>query len=130
MSFLSNLFGKVKGDARVGPLIYALYQTVDSRNRPKLKKFLAQAPSGCEIVATYKYLPIQLAQATVSSLQKMLPRGSAVIGGEVWGDGCIIYIKGDIPSEIYDVIRSQLQRLPTGEVSSGYVPPNNLKELP
>lgn len=139
MGFLSNLFGKgnkAKGDARVGPLLYAMYEKVDSENRLKLKKFLSQAPSGCEIVATYTSLPIQFAQTAMSSLQDMtaqkrVPKGSVVLGGETFGTSSIIlYAKGDIPKEIFDLIILKFKSLPGGVVESGYVSPNDLKELP
>ena len=140
MKFLRNLFGKAsRGDSRVGPLLYALYERVDHNHKPALKKFLSQAPSGCEIVATFpSFIPNELAQTIVSSVQQILgqlaPRGSAVVGGEMFPDGFILYVKGDIPLLAKSTLEVKLKEFPFGdkpvEVFSEYVSSDKLKELP
>lgn len=137
VSLNMGLFGrsKAKGDSRVGPILYGLCETVDHGNRATLAKFLSRAPSGSELVATYKHAPPETAQTILSAFQQTGLPGHAVAGAEVFGDGFAIYIKGDFAddalSELAQTFRQSGERFGFEvEVASGRFDSTHLKELP
>lgn len=100
-----RLFGKgSKSSPRVGPILRSLYDQVDSGNRAALERFLARAPSGCELVATYKSAPLDAVQSLLSAVQQSGLLGSGVVGAEVFGDGVAVYMKGDFEEDDFVVL--------------------------
>lgn len=132
-----GLFGrsKAKGDSRVGPILSGLYESVDRGNRATFAKQLSRAPSGSELVASYKHAPLETAQAILSAFRKTGLPGHGVAGAEVFGDGYIIYIKGDFSDDALSQLAQTFTQ--SGEtfgyqvdVTLGRFDSTQLKELP
>ncbi len=127
--------GKKKASSAVGPILYSLYGQVDRSNRAAFKKFLSQAPSGCEITATYKNAPLETAQAILTAFQRTGLPGRGVIGAQVFGRDFVIYVKGDFPEDAFtalaETFRESGRRFGLEvEVASGRFDSDHLKELP
>jgi hypothetical protein len=96
--------------ALVGAVLHSLYEQVDPANRPEFAKFLASAPSGCEIVANYANAPAETAEVIVSLVRPAVPK-QAVIGAQVFGDGASIFVKGDLSTRDFMALTELLEQV-------------------
>jgi hypothetical protein len=135
MTFLKKLFGKNRNNSHVGPILYSLYEQVDHSNRAAFKKFLSQAPSGCELTATYKNVPAKHAETILTAFQQSGLPGPGVIGAQVFGSNFVIYLKGDFPDD--GLLQLTQMFTDSGdrfgwevEVVSGCFDSSKLRELP
>jgi hypothetical protein len=123
-----------KNSPLVGPVIRSLYDSVSTSNRPAFKKYLLGAPSGCEIVATYKNASIDIAQTILTKFKRTgLPGG--VAGAQVFPDGFAIYIKGDFSEDAFAALTRWFMQ--SGDefgvevtVASGRFEADTMRQLP
>ena len=123
------------GKVFVGPLLYSLYEGIQKDDQKvAFKKFVSTASPKHEILATFPSIDLDVAQAIMTTLQKVPMGQRSVIGAQGFGDGFIFYITGDFPEDVFTMLIGLFSKMATqvnvkAEIFSGSPQPDKLKEL-
>jgi HEAT repeat protein len=85
------------GTSRVyaGPLLYGLYEGMDSKSRESFKNFVASASPQHEFTATFPPMPAEVAQSYLAQLQHAPKGKNSVLGATGNESGYIFWSTGD-----------------------------------
>jgi len=79
----------------VGPLLYRIYEGMDSKSRAAFKKFVAGASPKHELTATFPSMPAEVAQSYLAQLQHAPKGKNSVLGATGDESGYIFWSTGD-----------------------------------
>lgn len=85
---------------KVGPLLYWVYEQVNSAGKATIKKYVRGASTKHEIVGVIPSIKVDVAQEILSLLQMLEIGKNSVAGAVDLGYGFIIYVTGDFPDSI------------------------------
>jgi hypothetical protein len=130
-----KFFRTSKSRVRVGPLIYSIYQAMDSENRAALREFVSGASPKHEITAAFPSTTPEMAQAVLSQLQHAPTGRKSVKGAVGHGDGYMFYVTGDFPEPLLNELAVLFHRLAAEagveeKIVMGSPSTDQLKELP
>jgi len=136
-----KFFRPSKSTVRVGPLIYTIYQAMDSEGRAALREFVSGASPKREIIAVFPSTTPEMAQAVLSQLQHVPTgrnsrKGASGLGTPgVLGD-YIFWVTGDFPEPLLRELAVLFHRLAAEagveekNIRMGSPSSDQLKELP
>jgi hypothetical protein len=102
--------GNKKKSSCVGPIIFSLYEQIDTDRKAAFKKFLSGAPSGCEIVVNLGQMSGEVAEIqkkmTLQWLKELSLKKQAIVGLEQLSDETyVLYIKGSFENSQLEQLR-------------------------